>query len=53
MNPFTTFSVASLGNIGRWAVAPCTNMKFYIYTHIITHTCIITHTRPAAAGQMK
>ena len=37
MNPSTTSSVASLGNIGRWAVAPSNKLRFYIYTDG-THT---------------
>ena len=51
MNPSTTSSVASLVNIGRWAVAPCEKLKFYIYTdgththtHTDTDTDIHTHT---------
>ena len=42
MNPSTTSSVASLGNIGRWAVAPLHMIEvlhlFRWYTH--THTTV-------------
>ena len=33
MNPSTTSSVASLGNIGRWAVAP---LHYYEVLHLYT-----------------
>ena len=56
MNPSTTSSIASLGNIGRWAVAPLlvpfdsglsTHTYVYIcvfYRHMVLHTiCKHTH----------
>ena len=46
MNPSTTSSVASLGNIGRWAVAPLHKIDvlhlYRWYTH--THTCALAMT---------
>ena len=42
MNPSTTSSVASLGNIGRWAVAPLHNIEvlhlYRWYKHTLSHT---------------
>ena len=38
MNPSTTFSVASLGNIGRWAAAPLRNIEVLHLYRWYTHT---------------
>ena len=38
MNPSTTSSIASLGNIGRWAVAPCLHPLIQGFPHSHKHT---------------
>ena len=57
MNPSTTSSVASLGNIGRWAVAPLQYIevlhlyRWYTHTHTqLFHTqlCHTTFTQPVS-----
>ena len=65
MNPSTTSSVASLGNIGRWAVAPlhkievihadaCTQSSFYtqmLYTEKPLHRATLTQSRNSFCTQ--
>ena len=43
MNPSTTSSVASLGNIGRWAVAPLHTIEVLHLYRWYTHTCSELH----------
>ena len=50
MNPSTTSSVASLGNIGRWAVAPLHNIEVLHLYRWYTHT---PHRRRADEMKMK
>ena len=45
MNPSTTSSVASLGNIGRWAVAPLQYIEVLHLSRWYTHTCSETSYR--------
>ena len=53
MNPSTTSSVASLGNIGRWAVAPLQLIEVLHLFRCYTHTHIHTHTpRHSGANEM-
>ena len=46
MNPSTTFSVAPLGNIGRWAVAPLQIRSFTSIQMVHTHIFIYIYTYP-------
>ena len=43
MNPSTTSSVASLGNIGRWAVAPLQYIEVLHLSRWYTHTLAQKH----------